>query len=358
MAGRPWGRRARKAGAMAFGLVCGVVGGAASVGAVFVKFVLNPPAALRASASRRQRRAALAPPPLAMAPSWGEHSRVQANGLSFHCVRRGRGPKLLLLLHGFPECWFSWRYQLRDLFAGGGDEGAWSVVAVDMRGYGESDKPAGVESYAVEELARDVPALVSALGFSYCALAGHDWGGAVAWHAAAAAPEVITRLVILNSPHPLLFSRNLSLRQALRSWYMFYFQVPQVPEWSFSAFDYIGLECLRRVSHRSPSDEEMEVHKYYMSRKGAVKAGLNYYRAMMRCKPSRAAREALRAMVTPTLVLWGSNDEFLGEELNRGLSTYVRNATYKVVPYCSHWIQTDQHRVVTRLMADFLALSS
>ena len=329
-----------------------MLGGAATVAAVAVRFVLNPPAALRASESRRRRRAALAPPALAMAPAWGEHSRVTANGLSFHCVRRGRGPKLLLLLHGFPECWFSWRYQLRDLFK---EDGEWTVVAVDLRGYGESDKPAGVQSYRGDVLAEDVRALVGALGFRECALAGHDWGGRVAWYAAAAAPEVVTRLVILNSPHPTLFGRNMSLRQALRSWYMFFFQVPQIPEWSLAAFDYSGLDCLKRVSHRKPSDEEMEVHKFYMSRKGAVKAGVNYYRAMMRFRPSRATREALRSLSTPTLVLWGANDEFLGEELNRGLSSCVSNVTYKVVPYCSHWIQTDQHRVVTRFMADFLS---
>ena len=321
--------------------------------AVAVRFVLNPPAALRASESRRRRRAALAPPPLAMAPVWGEHSRVRANGLSFHCVRRGRGPKLLLLLHGFPECWFSWRYQLRDLFEGEVD--TWSVVALDLRGYGESDKPMGVESYRIEALVADVPAIVGALGFKECALAGHDWGGAVAWVAAAVAPEIITRLIILNSPHPVLMGQNMSLRQALRSWYMFYFQMPQIPEWSLVAFDYSGLNCLRRVSNRAPSNEEMEVHKYYMSRKGAVKAGVNYYRAMIRFKLSHATREALRSLSTPTLVLWGSNDEFLGEDLNRGLSSYVSKVTYKVIPYCSHWIQTDQHRVVTRFMADFLS---
>jgi pimeloyl-ACP methyl ester carboxylesterase len=154
------------------------------------------------------------------------HRFVEANGLRFHIAECGGGNRLALCLHGFPENWCSWRNQL-PLLA----ELGYLAWAPDLRGYGQTDKPRGVSHYAVDHLVGDVGALIDASQAKDVVLIGHDWGGAVAWASAIQNVRPIERLVIMNCPHPVQFFKGiLSLKQLRRSWYMFFFQLPVIPE--------------------------------------------------------------------------------------------------------------------------------
>ncbi|GCB61508.1 hypothetical protein scyTo_0007063 [Scyliorhinus torazame] len=142
------------------------------------------------------------PPACLSDPSLGTHCfvRVKDSGLRFHYVAAGeRNKPLMLLLHGFPEFWYSWRYQLREF------KSEYRVVAIDLRGYGDSDAPPGRGDYKLECLLKDVKDVIEVLGYSSCILVGHDWGGILAWNLAICNPEMVERLIILNAPHPKSF---------------------------------------------------------------------------------------------------------------------------------------------------------
>src|SRR5579884_3024966 len=168
--------------------------------------------------------------PVVQAQQLWTHRHASVNGVRLHYVEAGRGP-LVVLLHGFPEFWYSWRHQIPALAAAG-----FRVLAPDLRGYNESDKPPGVAAYGLERVAGDVAALVRHAGERRAAVVGHDWGGGIAWWLAMHRPDVVGRLAVLNAPHPAAFRRELRTPgQLLRSWYVFFFQLPALPEWLFRA---------------------------------------------------------------------------------------------------------------------------
>jgi len=240
-----------------------------------------------------------------------EEIRLRANGLSFFALADGpeSGP-LVLLLHGFPELSRSWRHQLPAL-AGAG----YRAVAPDLRGYGESEKRG---PYDLATLTRDVSELVRALGRERAVLVGHDWGGAVAWATAAHHPEVVDRLVAMNCPPPAVLARELlrNPRQILRSWYMFMFQLPLLPEWMLTRRGARAVgRALRGGSHvrEAWSREETSPYQAAMLRPGAARAALGYYRAIFRPWAARWDGRA-RPIAAPVLVVWGARDRFLGRE--------------------------------------------
>src|SRR5580704_3377872 len=161
-----------------------------------------------------------------MTDPWSLEKLTLRNGLRMRVARAGQGDPLVLMLHGFPECWYSWRHQLRDLGT------QYQCVAPEMRGYGETDAPRGVENYRMEKLVDDVAALIERLGRKSAVVVGHDWGGAVAWATALLRPELVDRLCVMNCPHPAKFLTNVrsNPRQMLRSWYMLFFQIPFLPD--------------------------------------------------------------------------------------------------------------------------------
>jgi len=184
--------------------------------------------------------------------------------VKLHYVENGdRSKPLMLFVHGFPDFWFGWRKQL-PVFA----KTHW-VVAIDMRGYNDSSKPAWQSSYTIETLAKDIHDFVHALGRDSCILVGHDWGGFVSWQTATAYPELVDKLIILNAPHPGAFSRKLrsSIRQFIKSWYIFVFQIPYLPEMTIMNDD---LEFLRELFEETVCEEELEGYKYAWSRKGEL----------------------------------------------------------------------------------------
>ena len=279
------------------------------------------------------------------------HRYADLVGVRLHYVEAGEGP-LVVLLHGFPEFWFSWRFQIPALAAAG-----FRVVAPDMRGYNLSEKPRGVVSYALERLAGDVERLVGALGEERAVVVGHDWGGIVAWAVAMLHPERVERLVILNVPHPERFSRGLRApRQLLKSLYAFFFQIPWLPEKVLRAGDFAILRSVFRNDPVRPGtfgEEDIDRYVEALSRPGALTAAINYYRALARRAPT-VARALRRRIEAPVLVVWGQRDLFLVPELAAPDPDLVPDARVRRLPDASHWVQQDRPERVNALLLDFL----
>lgn len=284
-----------------------------------------------------------------MLAGW-QHREAVVNGVRLHYVEAGSGP-LVLLLHGFPEFWYSWRHQITALAAAG-----FRVLAPDLRGYNLSDKPPGVSAYRINVLLEDVAGLIRQAGEEKASLAGHDWGGVLAWFFAMRHPEMVERLVILNAPHPAAYRRELrSWTQLRKSWYVFLFQVPGLPEQLIGAGDYdlIGRMLSRQpVHHEAFSAEDVQQYKHALARPGALTAALNYYRAMG--NPLRQSEREAVPISAPTLLLWGEQDSFLSLRLTEGLNAWVPNLRVVRFPDVSHWVQNDAPERVNRLMIDFL----
>jgi pimeloyl-ACP methyl ester carboxylesterase len=279
------------------------------------------------------------------------HGYAELDTVRLHYVEAGSGP-LVVLLHGFPEFWFAWRDQIDALAAAG-----FRVVAPDMRGYNLSSKPEGVGSYAMALLTADVRDLIAERGGADGArLAGHDWGGLVAWATAAEHPASITRLAILNLPHPQRMLEGLRTAQQLRkSWYILAFQLPWLPERLLSLRRFEGLrqplEHDARAGAFSPSDIDRYVEAW--SQPGALTAMLGYYRATIRARLRRESEE-LAPVTAPTLVIWGERDRHLGAELAQPHAADVPNLDRVVrIPTASHWVAHDEPDLVSRLLIEF-----
>ena len=283
-----------------------------------------------------------------------ESIRVAANGLDFEVAACGDGPRFALLLHGFPECSYSWRHQLPMLASLG-----YTAWAPDLRGYGGTSRPNRVRDYRMRHLVNDVAGLIDAAGADETLLVGHDWGGAVAWVAALAGVRPLERLIALNLPHPLLFRRGLrTWRQLRRSWYIFFFQLPLLPELV------LGADRARRVSgiirgtarrkDRFPR-EVLEVYRRNAAQPGAIPAMLAYYRAFLRYPMNRdLARAVSRVLDTPTLMIWGEEDGALGRELTYGTDELVSDLTLRYLPGVSHWVQQEAPETVNAMIEAWL----
>ena len=267
-----------------------------------------------------------------------------------HYVEAGKGP-LVVLLHGFPQSHHMWRHQIPALA-----EAGFRVVAPDMRGYDLSDKPEGIEPYRVGTLARDVKRLIVERGGEKASVVGHDWGGIVAWLAAMRYPERVEKLAILNVPHPARFSDGLTMpKQLLKSSYMFFFQIPRLPEKALGANDFAVLRAgFRRNPVRTGAIPEEDAERYVeaLSRPGALTATINYYRALLR-NPSEM-RALLRKIEAPTLVIWGEKDVFLSQELADPGPLWVPDLRVERFPNASHFVAEDRPDEVNALLLDFL----
>ncbi|MDX1945504.1 MAG: alpha/beta hydrolase, partial [Pirellulaceae bacterium] len=279
-----------------------------------------------------------------------EFHRVATNGITLHVAQAGpRDGKLIVLLHGFPEFWYEWRRQIPALAAAG-----FRVWAPDQRGYNTSDKPLRVRDYRLDLLADDVAGLIAAAGRERAVVVGHDWGGAAAWWTAVRHPDRVERLAILNVPHPVVMRHKLrtSPRQLLRSWYMFMFQLPWLPEWGARRGNWRDVVAKLRATSNPGSftDADFDEYRAAWSRPGAYTAMLNWYRAMFR--HGVTAPESIR-IAAPTLLLWGVRDAFIGREAadesialcDRGELAFFDDAT--------HWLPHDQPDEVNRRLVAF-----
>ncbi|MET0151439.1 MAG: alpha/beta hydrolase [Candidatus Binatia bacterium] len=283
-----------------------------------------------------------------------KHEFVEANGIRIHCVTAGSGA-LVLLLHGFPQFWYAWRHQIPALAS------RFKVVAPDLRGYNDTEKPRRVADYRTGVLAADVAGIVRAFGRENAHLVGHDWGGGVAWITALQRADVVNKLAILNCPHPMLFVKALrsNFRQLGRSWYMFFFQVPALPELVFRLLPRHMVERTFRgmaVRKETFTDEDLRRYREALEKPGALTAAINYYRATFRnFSAMREIERAPKQIGSPTLVIWAENDVALGKELTYGMEPLFRGSfRIEYVSNCSHWVNEEQPELVNRLLLEFL----
>jgi pimeloyl-ACP methyl ester carboxylesterase len=257
---------------------------------------------------------------------------------------------LVILLHGFPEAWFSWRQQMPVLAVAG-----YRVLAPDMRGFNLSDKLRGVHAYRIEHLVEDVVGLIRWAGAERATVVGHDWGANVAWHFGMRHPELLDRLVIMNVPHPSLMPAALRKpSQVARSAYMLFFQLPWLPERAFLAGN---AGALRKVLEADPvqkgafTREDIDRFATAIQQPGAATCGMNYYRAAFRQRKEQTDASVITA---PVLVIWGEQDRYLGKELADPPRDLVPNARVERLPDASHWVQNDRPDRVNELLLDFL----
>ena len=266
---------------------------------------------------------------------------------------------MILFLHGFPEFWYAWREQLADF---GMDHRA---VAVDMRGYNLSSKPADVAAYAMPHLIEDVGALIQHLGYTTCTLVAHDWGGVVAWAFAMRHPEMLDRLVIINAPHPAIFGRELRENPAQQraSQYMRMFRSPE-GEATLAANNYAALVNGVLTPAEAFTDDDRAAYIAAWSQPGALTGGLNYYRAAQIGPPTtdqeRAATATLAPSATtiavPTLVIWGERDTALLTGNLDGLDGVVADLTIVRIPEGTHWVIHEMPARITGEIRNFLTM--
>jgi pimeloyl-ACP methyl ester carboxylesterase len=275
-------------------------------------------------------------------------------GIRLHYVEAGEGP-LVVLLHGFPEFWYSWRRQIPVLAQAG-----YHVVAPDMRGYDLSDKPQGWRAYDASLLANDIAGLIRSFGTQTgtseqsAHVVGHDWGAAVAYAVAMNHPEVVRRLAILNVPHPTRMLEGFrTLRQLRKSWYMFFFQIPKLPEHLIGRDGFsFAKRSLRADSKDAFSDEDLERYVEAWSQPGALTGMINYYRAALRRSPGKALAQ-MKPIEAQTLVIWGMRDRHLGSELAEPAPEWVPNVRMERIPEATHWVQHDTPERVNELLLGF-----
>jgi len=277
---------------------------------------------------------------------------VKANGLNFEVDMMGSGDRLILMLHGFPEHSVSWRFQMPYFAALG-----YRVWAPNLRGYGNSSAPEGRKAYAIETLMADVGALIDAAGCREVTLVAHDWGAVIAWYFAMRQVRQIDRLVICNVPHPGPAAKAVSWAQFKKSWYIFFFQLPYLPERMLVKG--AGMGDMIKATAASPqnfSDAVISLYDANAKRPQNAKAMINYYRALVGGGgASRQKRLGLPIIEVPTLMLWGEDDMALSIETTYGTEDYVRDFTIRYLPGISHWVQQDAPDATNQMMAAFLA---
>lgn len=280
-----------------------------------------------------------------------EFIKVAANGIEFEVATLGSGERLALCLHGFPEHAYSWRFQMKLLARLG-----YRVWAPNLRGYGNSTAPEGVAAYKLSTLVDDVLGLITASGAAETLLMAHDWGGILAWQIGMFHAAAIDRLVIMNVPHPGrvkdVFWRS---GQFLKSWYMFVFQIPALPEAMLrrnggKAIAQIFRNNVRRKENFT--DADLAVYQDNAMRPGGLTAMVNWYRALFRF--GGLPRANFPMIETPTLFLWGDADFALSVQTALGTEAYVSNLTFRRLDRVSHWVQQEAPEAVNAMLEAWL----
>jgi pimeloyl-ACP methyl ester carboxylesterase len=280
-----------------------------------------------------------------------KHTTIATNGVNLHVVQAGRSDgELLILLHGFPDFWYGWRKQIPYLA-----ELGFRVWVPDQRGYNLSDKPQGVYNYTLDVLAKDVIGLIDAAGVEKACIVGHDWGAAVGWRLANQYPQRVKKMVILNVPHPTVARRIMltNFSQMRRSWYVFFFQLPFLPQWMSSLFDFRGTAMAMQRSARPGTFTKEDLQEYRRSwgRTGNMLSMINWYRAAAQLRVEKLPSPRI---TVPTLIIWGKQDTALEpimaerslEICDDGKLVYIDDAT--------HWVHHEEPEQVNALIGEFL----
>jgi pimeloyl-ACP methyl ester carboxylesterase len=271
------------------------------------------------------------------------HRDVSANGIRLHVAEYGQGP-LVVLLHGFPEFWWSWRHQLTGLADAG-----FRAVAVDLRGYGDSDKPP--RGYDLWTLAGDVAGLIRALGEPEARIAGHDWGGVIGWTVAALHPRLVHSLAVLAAPHPLAMRAALATdprgQGRATANYALGFQVPRRPENSLRADDGARVETIMREWSGEAWTRTEDFAEAVAQNRSAIRipavahCSLEYYRWAMRSQLRAEGRRFAAAMARPArmpvLQLHGADDPCVLQ------STVLRSRRWAAGPFTHHLFDATGH---------------
>ena len=279
---------------------------------------------------------------------------VSANGLRFEVDQCGdqSSRKLALCLHGFPEHSVSWRNQLPML-----GELGYKAWAPNLRGYGNSSILPDMQDYSIENLMADVGALIDAADCDETVLIAHDWGAVIAWFFAMRNIRPLSKLIICNVPHPAAGREGAGLEQLKKSWYIFFFQIPGLPEWLIGRRSSDMGEMIRSSSARPEMypDEVIQVYSENARRHGGMTAMVNYYRALFRGGGAKRQRAlGMPVIETPTLMLWGEDDMALTKETTYGTEKWVSDFTIRYLPRISHWVQQDAPKEVNAMMSAFL----
>jgi epoxide hydrolase 4 len=317
-----------------------------------LKFVVESPVRREAASPRRTPG-----PPLShleviamLAARTLQHRHAKIDGVHLHYVEVGEGAPVLLL-HGFPEFWYSWRRQLEPLADAG-----FRAIALDLRGYNESDSPTGVRNYRASALIADVAGFVQNVCGGSAFLVGHDWGGVLAWRMAALHPSLVRRLAVLNAPHPAAYRDALKRipSQWFRSWYVLLFQVPWLAEMILRAGNFALLaRSLRRQPANCDAFSEAEIAEYKRAlvKPGRLTGGLNYYRAALRYASELNAPP--QHVDAETLLIWGEQDPFLSIKLLDGMHRWAPRLRIERIPEASHWVQNEAPETVNRALIKF-----
>ena len=290
-----------------------------------------------------------------------EHHFADLEECRVHYVSRGEG-KPILFLHGFPQFWFLWRNQLADL----GDDHA--VYAPDMRGYNLSCKPEDPEAYRMRHLLEDIRGLIEQLAVGPLTLVGHDWGGIVSWAFALKYPELLENLVIIDAPPPFTWNRDLRESPMQRSAvnYMIELSKPSPePEEMLEGNEFSMMDdIMRRIGGSSAqlSNEERATYHEAWAQPGALRGGLNYYRAARMGEQvatggvpeEYASKITSQSVAVRTLVIWGENDAALLPSLTRGLSEWVPQLRVEILPGAGHWVPYERPQEVNALIREFV----
>jgi pimeloyl-ACP methyl ester carboxylesterase len=268
--------------------------------------------------------------------------RVTAAGVTLAVLDEGKGQPVLLL-HGFPDSARVWRAQIPAL-AGAGLR----VIAPDLRGFGDSDKPKDVDAYSVGRSVADLVAILDELEIDRAHVVGHDWGAGVAWALAAFVPARVDRLVVMSVGHPNAL-REPSLEQREKGWYQLLFQFPGVAEELIVRDDW----KLFREMLRGAGDGERYVVD--LARPGALTAALNWYRANAAPAQELERTSPFPSVAAPTMGLWSTSDDYLTEESMLGSAAHVTGPwRYERIEGASHWLQLDAQERVNELLLEFL----
>jgi pimeloyl-ACP methyl ester carboxylesterase len=273
---------------------------------------------------------------------------IDANGIRFHYLTDGAGP-LVLLLHGFPQFSCEYRHLVPALARAG-----YRAVAPDMRGIGDTSRPARIEDYALETLGDDVAALVDAFGEPNAHVLGHEWGGIVAAEAALSHPDKVARLILVNSAPAITLGRAIhhSWRQRIRSSYILFFRTPRLPEWWLTVGHGLFMRLLLPAVVRG---KDLTAYRDAICRPGAAWAGLAYYRSIAHTIKDDSKRLRGRRITAPTLVLWGERDRSLRRDLARWIDRQCTNPPRKVFfPDVGHWVIEARPDEVARHVIGFI----
>ncbi|CAO1378608.1 unnamed protein product [Diamesa tonsa] len=286
----------------------------------------------------------LTAPSVLTSDEYGEHKFMQVNGVKLHYVEKGDKTKpLMLFVHGFPEFWYSWRYQIEEFSED------YRTVAVDLRGYGDSEKPDEISEYRLDVIIEDIRQLVTLLGREKFILCSHDFGAFIGWRFVVKHMDMLEKYIMIGSPSSEVWDKLVTQTwtQFKMSWYIFFFQMPMLPEYAVSLDDMVRFKAM------DVDKDELEIYKYVFGQKGAFTGPINYYRANMKLiNPDKPMKRPLK--FSRGLFLLGENDYFISKESGPLLQKYFVNLDFKIVEGANHFSQQHKPEETNRLIREFL----